>query len=148
MCRKCYKCFPEDKSLKRHKWACTKTGNGHKCSFCFKLFKTWGEVRHILECTLLSTVYFQTRSFLLSLKGRIILEITTLSVWESRAHSLRDGETLHMHSGKLHKGFSVETRALQAHQHQARKHEMGEWVFMMNWRAFSCYILRFFLFRR
>ena len=38
MCRNCFKCFPDDKSMKKHSWACTRPRN-FKCRFCDKTFR-------------------------------------------------------------------------------------------------------------
>lgn len=45
MCRECYKCFPDDKALKKHTWSCQRVPT-FKCSFCDKMFRHRNDVNN------------------------------------------------------------------------------------------------------
>lgn len=38
MCRNCFKCFQDDKAMKKHSWACSRPKN-FKCRFCDRAFR-------------------------------------------------------------------------------------------------------------
>jgi hypothetical protein len=44
MCKNCYKVFPDDKTLKKHTWGCTRPKN-FKCRFCDKSFRHKNDIQ-------------------------------------------------------------------------------------------------------
>ncbi len=45
LCRKCYKCFPDEKSVKKHTWACLRPRN-FKCKYCDKCFRHKNDIEN------------------------------------------------------------------------------------------------------
>ncbi len=43
MCRNCFKCFSDDKAMKKHSWACTRPKN-FRCRFCERAFRFKNDV--------------------------------------------------------------------------------------------------------
>lgn len=43
LCRNCYKCFPHDVTMKKHRWACTKE-RSFKCNLCDKSYRFKSEL--------------------------------------------------------------------------------------------------------